>query len=243
MTDLILAGQEATMTSLEIAELVEKRHDNVKRTIDSLSLTKVDKHGMEIPAVIQRPQSEEVKNHLGQTVSVFKICKRSSFIVVAQLSPEFTARLVDRWQELENGAIAKPKTALELAKEQVLLLEQIEQKDKLIAEQKPKALFADAVTSSASSILVGQLAKLIKQNGVDMGQNRLFVWMRDSGYLVKQRGENFNLPTQRSMDSKLFEIKVTTVDNRDGSKRRTSTTKVTGKGQVYFINKFLGEVA
>ena len=103
---------------------------------------------------------------------------------------------------------------------------------------KPKALFADAVSASNESILIGQLAKIIKQNGIDIGQNRLFQWMRENGYLNK-KGEKYNQPSQRAMNAGLFEIKERTVNNLDGSVKITVTTKVTGKGQVYFINKFL----
>lgn len=107
---------------------------------------------------------------------------------------------------------------------------------------KPKALFADAVATSKTSILVGDLAKLIKQNGVEIGQKRLFVWLRENGYLIKG-GSDYNMPTQRSMQMGLFEIKESTTNNPDGSVRINRTTKVTGKGQQYFINKFLGEDA
>lgn len=103
---------------------------------------------------------------------------------------------------------------------------------------KPKALFADAVATSHTSILIGDLAKLIRQNGVDIGQNRLFGWLRDHGYLIG-KGDRRNMPTQRAMDLGLFEIKERTFQNPDGSVRITKTTKVTGKGQQYFINKFL----
>jgi len=103
---------------------------------------------------------------------------------------------------------------------------------------KPKALFADAVATSHTSILIGDLAKLIRQNGVNIGQNRLFVWLREHGYLIGS-GDRRNMPTQRSMDLGLFDIKERTFQNPDGSVRITKTTKVTGKGQQYFINKFL----
>ena len=109
-----------------------------------------------------------------------------------------------------------------------------------VEEDKPKVLFADSVSTAQTSILIGELAKLLKQNGVDMGQTRLFKWMRDNGYLMKN-GASYNLPTQRSMETGLFEIKETTINNPDGSVRLTRTPKVTGKGQVYFINKFLGK--
>lgn len=103
---------------------------------------------------------------------------------------------------------------------------------------KPKALFADAVATSHTSILIGDLAKLMRQNGVDIGQNRLFGWLRDHGYLIG-KGDRRNMPTQRAMDLELFDIKERTFQNPDGSVRITKTTKVTGKGQQYFINKFL----
>ncbi|MCI0374661.1 phage antirepressor [Lacticaseibacillus paracasei] len=107
---------------------------------------------------------------------------------------------------------------------------------------KPKALFADAVATSHTSILIGDLAKLIRQNGVDIGQNRLFAWMREHGYLIGS-GDRRNMPTQRAMDLGLFDIKERTFQNPDGSVRITKTTKVTGKGQQYFINKFLQKEA
>lgn len=105
---------------------------------------------------------------------------------------------------------------------------------------RPKEVFADAVAASHTSILIGDLAKLLKQNGIDMGQKRLFVWMRDNGYLIKRKGSDWNMPTQKSMEMKLFEVKESTLNNPDGSVRINKTTKVTGKGQQYFINKFLG---
>lgn len=104
---------------------------------------------------------------------------------------------------------------------------------------KPKEIFADAVAASASSILVGDLAKLICQNGHKIGQKRLFEWMRETGYLIKS-GSSRNMPTQRAMEQKLFEVKESSIANPDGSVRVTRTTKVTGKGQIYFINKFAG---
>lgn len=118
-----------------------------------------------------------------------------------------------------------------LKKDNAYLLEKAE-------ADKPKVLFADAVAASQTSILIGDLAKLIRQNGIEVGQNRLFQWLRDNGYLCST-GERYNLPTQKSMELKLFEVKETTISNPDGSIRITRTTKVTGKGQAYFVNKFL----
>nr|DAR16399.1 MAG TPA: KilAC domain protein [Caudoviricetes sp.] len=114
----------------------------------------------------------------------------------------------------------------------------IEQKQARIEQMKPKEIFADAVATSHTSILVGDLAKLICQNGVQIGQKRLFVWLRDKGYLIKS-GSSYNMPTQRYIEQGLFEIKESNLVNPDGSVRITRTPKVTGKGQVYFVNKFL----
>ena len=100
-------------------------------------------------------------------------------------------------------------------------------------------LFADSVAASHTSILVGELAKLLKQNGVDMGQNRLFAWMRNNGYLIRRTGTDYNMPTQRSMDMGLFEIKETSITHADGHTCVNKTPKVTGKGQQYFVSLFL----
>lgn len=112
-------------------------------------------------------------------------------------------------------------------------------KDKQIEEMKPKALFADAVATSHTSILVGELAKILKQNGIDMGQKRLFAWLRENGFLIKRKGTDYNMPTQKAMELGLFEIKEGSYVNGSGVNITTKTPKVTGKGQQYFINKFL----
>ncbi len=119
----------------------------------------------------------------------------------------------------------------------------IEEQNEQIKQMKPKALFADAVSASHTSILIGDLAKLLKQNGVETGQKRLFEWMRENGYLIKRKGSDWNMPTQRSMEMGLFEVKESTVNNPDGSVKINKTTKVTGKGQQYFTNRFLGGIA
>lgn len=105
---------------------------------------------------------------------------------------------------------------------------------------RPKALFADSVAASNTSILIGELAKILKQNGVDMGQKRLFDWMRDNGYLIKRKGTDYNMPTQKAMEMGLFQIKETVVAHSSGYTSINKTPKVTGKGQLFFINKFLG---
>ncbi len=112
-----------------------------------------------------------------------------------------------------------------------------------IQQDKPKVLFADSVESSNNSCLVGELAKILKQNNIDIGQNKLFEWLREKGYLIKQKGENFNLPTQYSMELGLMTVKKSVVNNPDGTIRTTRTPKITGKGQIYFVNKFLKNIA
>lgn len=109
-----------------------------------------------------------------------------------------------------------------------------------VQRMRPKEIFADAVSASHTSILIGDLAKLLKQNGVDTGQKRLFCWLRENGYLIRRQGSDWNMPTQKAMETGLFEEKESTVNNPDGSVQINKTTKVTGKGQQYFINKFLG---
>ena len=123
--------------------------------------------------------------------------------------------------------------ALRIADQKIQALEKQVQLDA------PKVLFADAVAASHTSILIGELAKLMKQNGVGIGQNRLFAWLRENGYLIRRKGCDYNMPTQKSMELGLFEVKERTINNPDGSSRIIKTPKVTGRGQQYFINKFL----
>lgn len=134
---------------------------------------------------------------------------------------------------LNPDTIIRLATDLKAEREKRLRLEEQAQKDK------PKVLFADAVATAKTSILIGELAKLLKQNGVDMGQNRLFEWMRRNGYLIQRKGTDYNMPTQRAMEAGLFEIKETSITHADGHMSVSKTPKVTGKGQQYFINRFL----
>ena len=128
-----------------------------------------------------------------------------------------------------------PKTLPEALRKAAELAEQLE-------KQKPKVLFADSVETSKNSVLINELAKILKQNGYEIGQNRLFEKLRNEGYLIKQKGQNWNLPTQKAMDLGLFEVKKTVVNKPNGEVITKPTTKVTGKGQIYFVNKFLKEV-
>jgi len=172
------------------------------------------------------------------------------------LSPSFAIWCNDRIKELlKVGMTAMPQTveamladpdlviglATQLKTERQKVQEQaavITSQQTALKEAEPKVLFADSVSASESSILIGELAKILKQNGIEIGQNRLFEWMRNNDYLCS-RGESYNLPTQRAMELKLFEIKKTSITQPDGTVFVTSTTKVTPKGQMYFVNSFL----
>lgn len=140
-------------------------------------------------------------------------------------------------EEAWNSPEMIMKRALQIADKKIISLEEKIQADK------PKTIFADAVAASHTSVLVGELAKMLKQNGVDMGANRLFQWLRTNGFLIKRKGTDWNMPTQYSMDLKLFEIKETSVQHSDGHITISKTPKVTGKGQQYFINKFLDDIS
>lgn len=177
-------------------------------------------------------------------------------LVLASRKPE--AKKFKRWITHEvipsirkhGGYIAgqESMTDDELLEKAVLVAQRkIAERDKIIAQKqerieqmKPKEVFADSVSASRQSILIGDLAKLICQNGHSIGQKRMFQWMRDNGYLMKT-GSSYNMPIQRYVEQGLFEVKESTVNNPDGSVRLTRTTKVTGKGQIYFINKFLNK--
>lgn len=126
-----------------------------------------------------------------------------------------------------------------LSKALLMAQSKIEERNSQIERMKPKEIFADAVATSKTSILIGELAKILKQNGVEIGQNRLFTWLRNNGYLIKRKGTDYNMPTQSAMEMGLFEIKETVISHSDGHTSINKTPKVTGKGQQYFINKFI----
>lgn len=142
--------------------------------------------------------------------------------------------------EKVEEALLNPDTLIRLATDLKHEREQRLALETQITADRPKALFAEAVTASSTSILIGELAKLLKQNGVNIGQNRMFVWMRENGYLISRKGTDYNMPTQRAMELGLFSIKETTITHADGHIMVSKTPKVTGKGQQYFIEKFLG---
>lgn len=190
--------------------------------------------------------TNKVIDILGRTQNALFINEPNLYKTIFQSRKESAERFTD-WVTSEvlpsirkNGGYISGQEALSddelLAKALMVAQNKIAERDKEIERMKPKELFADAVSTSETCILIGELAKLIKQNGVDIGQNRLFKYMRDNGYLTKK-----NEPTQKAMDLELFEVLERTVSHADGSTRITRTTKATGKGQVYFVNKFLAK--
>lgn len=196
-----------------------------------------DKDVVPIQDSIGRLQNAPVINESGLYSLIFgsklESAKRFKHWVTSEVLPSIRKN---------DGYIAGQETLTDeelLAKALMVAQSKIAEKDKAIERMRPKEIFADAVSTSHTSILIGDLAKLLKQNGVETGQKRLFVWMRENGYLIKREGADWNMPTQRSMEMGLFEVKESTINNPDGSVRINRTTKVTGKGQQYFINKFL----
>ena len=189
-------------------------------------------------------QNTTIINESGLYALIFgsklESAKRFKHWVTSEVLPSIRKHGAYMTEETIEKALMEPDFLIQLATK---LKSEQEKNKKLTAkveQDKPKVLFADAVASSQTSILVGDLAKILKQNGVDIGQRRLFDWLRKKGYLIKS-GSSRNMPTQYSMELGLFEVKETTINNPDGSIRVTKTTKVTGKGQQYFINKFLAE--
>lgn len=235
----------AVVSSRVVADELGKRHDHVKRDLENILLS---------PNVGTLIIPSEYKDSRGRTQKEYLLTKDGFTLYMFNIQGhnDFKMAYINKFNEMErqlsqpvasymiDDPVKRAEKWIEEQKEKQNLLEQNTLQQKQIEEFKPKALFADAVNSSNSSILVGELAKLISQNGVKIGQNRLFEWLRNNGYLIK-RGENYNLPTQRSCDLGIMDIKKRTQNNPDGSIRVTRTTKITGKGQQYFINKFLSK--
>lgn len=232
MKELIELQTEQTMSSREISKVTGKRHDNVLRDCDFLneSYTQL--------SLLKIEESNYVADN-GQTYREYLLTRMQTFDLMTGYNLELRIKVNRRWEELEKQTAAQlPQTfaeALRLAAEQA---ERIEEQQRQIAEQAPKALFADAVATSGRSCLIGELAKILRQNGVEIGQNRLFIWLRENGYLC-QYGERYNQPTQKAMEMELLEVKKTVVVKPDGTILVTTTTKATGKGQIYFVEKFL----
>lgn len=223
-------NDQMLVSSLEVSRNFQKEHKNVLQTINNLTAEN---------SAAKNLFYESTYESRGKQYPMY-LMNRDGFTLLAmgftgKDALEWKLKYIQAFNEMEaklNDPEFLVKRSMEYLEKRcnALLLEN--------NELKPKARFAEAVSASEESILIGQLAKIIKQNGVDIGQNRLFQWMRDNDYLIKN-GTRYNQPTQKAMGLGLFEVKERTVNNPDGSVRITFTTKVTGKGQVYFVNKFL----
>lgn len=236
MNDIIKSNLE-TMTSLQIAEVTGKMHKDVLEAIRNMEPAWVKTTGRKFPL-------SEYKDSTGRTLPMYQLNKTECLYVATKFNDEARAKLVIRWEELErermSGGFRVPQNfaeALKLAAEQA---ERVELQRQQLEAMRPKALFADAVATSDRSCLVAELAKILRQNGVNIGQNRLFGWLRKNGYLCS-KGEYYNQPTQKAMEAGLFEVKKTSIAKPDGSVLVTTTTKVTGKGQIFFVDKFLSQ--
>lgn len=223
-------NDQMLVSSLEVSRNFQKEHKNVLQAINNLAAEN---------SAAKSLFYESTYESRGKQYPMY-LMNRDGFTLLAmgftgKDALEWKIKYIQAFNEMEtklNDPEFLVKRSMEYLEKRcnALLLEN--------NELKPKALFADAVATAENSCLIGELAKILKANGIDIGQRRLFDWLRENGYLMKS-GESYNLPTQKSMNLGLMEIKKRTINNPDGSIRTTSTTKVTGKGQVYFVNKFL----
>ena len=232
MNELINAQNEITMTSLEIAELTGKQHGHIIRDIEEQlgALGGLSKFG----DTYIHPQNKQV-------YKMYRLPKREVLILVSGYSVQLRAKIIDKLEELERKLKAQtpelPQTYLEALESLVESEKRNQSLQQQIEANKPKVAFADSVASSSDTISVGQMAKLIQQNGVDIGRKRLFDYLRKNGYLIKGKSKDLNMPSQKSMEQGLFQIKETVIDT--GSKAIISLTpRVTTKGQEYFLRLF-----
>lgn len=193
------------------------------------------------PHKIERVQTEgarEVKREITDHLMTLSMAKELAMLQRTDKGKEarlYFIRIEEEWNTPERVMARALRFSERILSDTKALLTDAQ---KQIERDRPKVLFADLVSASHTTILIGELAKIIKQNGVDMGQNRLFQWMRENGYLIGRQGTDYNMPTQRAMEMGLFTIKETAIHHADGHTSINKTPKVTGKGQVYFVNKF-----
>lgn len=240
MKDIILSTQngEPVASSRQIAENFGKEHKNVLQTIDNMTA--------ENSALLQMFHLSEYTTSQNKKLPMY-LMNRDGFSLLVmgftgKAALEWKLKYIQAFNAMEKKLAQRPQLSRSELMAQALIAahDELEHKDRQIAELTPKGIFADAVNASKKSILVGELAKLLCQNSVQIGQNRLFVWMREHGYLIRDpKRSDYNMPTQRAVEQGLFEIKETTVVHSDGHTSINKTPKVTGKGQIYFVNLFL----
>ena len=239
---VIMKDRQAVTTSLNVAENFDKQHAHVTRDIESLLQGDVSNFGEMFV------EGTELDSYGRPRKIYFMNRDGFSFLVMGftgSKAREFKLKYIQAFNQMETQLI-------EQAKDSYMIEDPVKRAEKWIQERKqvqslelensqlkPKAIFADSVAASGTSILINDLAKLLKQNGIEIGGTRLFAWLRESGYLIKRKGTDYNMPTQRSMELELFQIKETAINHNSGRISISRTPKVTGKGQLYFINKFI----
>lgn len=240
MNDIILSTQngEPVASSRQIAESFEKNHRDVLRAIDGLK--------EDVRNFAQMFFETDTPDSYGRHQRTY-LMTRDGFTLLAmgftgKAALEWKLKYIAAFNAMEKELAQRPPLSRSELMAQALIAahEELEHKAAQIEEMTPKAVFADAVRASKSSILIGELAKILRQNGVEMGRNRLFEWLRRNGYLISRAGSDRNMPTQRAVEMGLLEIKETTICHSDGHTSISKTPKVTGKGQIYFVNKLAG---
>ena len=240
MSEIVLSTKsgEPVASSRQVAENFGKEH---KDTLESIRQILAAEN-----SATKSMFYETTFENRGKQYPMY-LMNRDGFTLLAMGFPgkaalEWKLKYIAAFNEMEKKLAEQPQLTRSqlLATALIAAHEELEEKDKQIETMKPKAIFADAVSASSQSILVGEMAKLLSQNGIQMGQNRLFQWMRENGYLIKDKKRtDYNMPTQKSMELCLFEIKETSIAHSDGHTSINKTPKVTGIGQVYFVNLFL----
>lgn len=245
MSDLIPVEYRAerVLTTEQLAQAYECGTDNIKRNFSN------NKEHFEEGKHFFKLEGDELKDLRGKNIHLqispktrclYLWTRRGASRHSKMLGTDRAWEMFDALEESYFSPRPKALTPAEQMAQGLLAAQKLlAEKDKRIEEMRPKEIFADAVSVSKTDILIGDLAKLIKQNGHDIGQKRLFAWLREKGYLIKRKGLDWNMPTQKAMEMKLFRVKETVVTHSDGHTTVSKTPKVTGKGQVYFVNKFL----
>lgn len=235
-----MSNLEQKLDSREVAEMVGKEHKNIIRDIRGY-VKELGELKIEPTNFFTESEYTDKSNRKKPCYLVTKKgCEFIAHKLTGVKGTEFTAKYINRFHEMEGiiqNHIPQGKELLALA---VLEAQKtIEEKDAQIEEMKPHAILGQAITTANTSILIGDMAKILRQNGVNIGGQRLFEYLREKGYLIKRKGTDWNLPTQKSMELGLFEIKESVHIDGNGCNKISRTPKVTGKGQQYFVNKFL----
>lgn len=238
---VIMYDRQAVTSSLQVAETFEKRHDNILRNINSIKKDVLNFEEMFVestePDSYGRDRRMYYMNRDGFTLLAMGFTGKKAM--------QFKLKYIEAFNSMEKQLSVKTDSYMiqdPIKRAERWIEEQRELKEvqKKLEIAKPKAQFADAVSTSKTSISITTLAKLLKQNGADIGRNRLFAWLRNNNYLIKS-GDDRNTPTQRSMELGLFEVREKTYFNDYSDTAISKSSRVTGKGQQYFINKFLKE--